>query len=131
MKKTLLRCLFLLCFLTNIVFANENCPEANTSTSGDLLIEAMVGKAGLSGKQLLAEIKKATLKDCQERPYVYVFKKLNEKNDNVSEFLEFFNDTTLLKIDKITKDTVARELSEDELELYELGLYPKNKKAYQ
>jgi hypothetical protein len=124
MKTTIfLKCLFLLYFLINIVFASEDCPEANTSAIEGLVIEAMMaGKAGISGKQLLAEAKKAMLKDCQESPYVYVFKKLNEKNDEVSEFLEVFDDTTLLKVDKITKDNATRELSEDELKLY-----PRNK----
>jgi hypothetical protein len=120
MKNFLFKCLF--CFLTSITFANEDCPEANTSVSGEILLQAAAGKAGLSGKQLLADIKKAALKDCQERPYVYVFKKLNKENDNVSEFLEIFNDTILLKVEKITPDTINRELSEDELKLY-----PKNK----
>jgi hypothetical protein len=104
---SLLKCLF--CFLTSIVFANEDCPQANTSAIEDLVIKAM------AGKQQLAEVKKAMLKDCQERPYVYAFKKLNEN-------LEIFNDTTLLRVNEITKDNAIRELSENELKLY-----PKNK----
>jgi len=111
MKNPLLKCLFLLCFLTSTVFANEDCIYADYG----LALLLMATKTN-------SDMQRIWLRDCKERPYVYVFKKLKDADDNVSEFLEIFNDTTFLKADKITKENTIRELSE-----YELKLYPKNK----
>jgi hypothetical protein len=104
------------CLLTSVVFASEDCPEADDSDNILMLTQLVFGK------QTVAEIIKAQLKDCKEKPYVYAFKKIDvEKNAN-SELLEMFGDTTISKIDKITKFHTAHELSENEL-----NFYPKNK----
>jgi len=97
--------------LTSTVFANEDCTYADYG----LALLLMATKTN-------SDMQRIWLRDCKERPYVFVFKKLKDDDDNVSEFLEIFNDTIFLEADKITKENTIRELSEDELKLY-----PKNK----
>jgi len=105
------------CLLVNTAFANDDCPEINASANEELLLQMMaigidknIGKG--TTKQVMAEIKKAAIKDCKERPYAYTFKKLSE------EVAEMFSDTLLSVIDTITKIDTVRELFSDELKLY-------------